>query len=218
MIDNCFILHVFNLHSLLCILYTDTHMWWLTVEWAGIWHCSCMSSTFQTTSLLRAVDQQPARTVDFIVLEGSNTIATSSFWLFRKITLLTSSILLGLCMMQSYLCTICVTMLFNYRPNTGRSLFEETKADLLNKYVPVPPDKAGKYISSCYWYHTCIYVIDPVKENLAYNHLQKKDGGHSMRWQPNIVFMDLTARTELHASVSSSYYIDWIHKCIIQVE
>ena len=31
------------------------------------------------------------------------------------------------------------------RPNTGRSFFEETKADLLSKYLKVSPDKAGMY-------------------------------------------------------------------------
>ena len=35
-----------------------------------------------------------------------------------------------------------------HRPNTGRSYFEETKADLLSKYVKIPPEKAGMHIPS----------------------------------------------------------------------
>ena len=34
--------------------------------------------------------------------------------------------------------------LFYNRPNTGRSFFEETKTDLLSKYVKVLPEKAEK--------------------------------------------------------------------------
>lgn len=30
------------------------------------------------------------------------------------------------------------------RPNTGRSFYEETKTDLLNKYTHITPEEAGK--------------------------------------------------------------------------
>ena len=30
------------------------------------------------------------------------------------------------------------------RPNTGRSFYEETKTDLLNKYTHISPEEAGK--------------------------------------------------------------------------
>lgn len=43
-----------------------------------------------------------------------------------------------------HVCISASTSCFYFRPNTGRSRFEETKSDLLNKYIQVSPEKAGE--------------------------------------------------------------------------
>ena len=54
------------------------------------------------------------------------------------------------------------------RPNTGRSFFEETKADLLSKYLKVSPDKAGMYIRL----HITVIVISNFTQAVALKMVQ----------------------------------------------
>ncbi len=52
----------------------------------------------------------------------------------------------------------CMYQLAN-RPNTGRSFYEETKTDLLSKYMPISPERAGTYNMLYMYMYVCYMHI-----------------------------------------------------------
>lgn len=72
-------------------------------------------------------------------------------------------------------------ILLCHRPNTGRSFYEETRSDLLLKYIAVTPELAGKALHP----RQCIFYYPHIRAQYMYvhEHTQKSEPGWRAQYE-----------------------------------
>ena len=120
------------------------------VSWAEASSLAQQAANRKGSGFYRSKREQYHRHLYLLALQKE-----SASHLFNIIRYVTVNILSSFLLRGTYRCARCgrcvlgrdVNSMYNdcvCRPNTGRSFYEETKTDLLNKYIHISPEEAGK--------------------------------------------------------------------------